>query len=79
MSEKSAGKFRYCLSSYEIIYLLCTTILTYYLCIYCFDSCAGAGFLYPICGDIMTIPGLPTRPGFYDVDIDENGEVQGLF
>mmetsp|Transcript_1976 Transcript_1976/g.2678 ORF Transcript_1976/g.2678 Transcript_1976/m.2678 type:complete len:656 (+) Transcript_1976:45-2012(+) len=43
-------------------------------------SCAGAGFLYPICGDIMTIPGLPTRPGFYDVDIDtETGEVQGLF
>lgn len=43
-------------------------------------SCAGAGFLYPICGDIMTIPGLPTRPGFYDVDIDtETGEVVGLF
>mmetsp|Transcript_8919 Transcript_8919/g.13305 ORF Transcript_8919/g.13305 Transcript_8919/m.13305 type:complete len:656 (+) Transcript_8919:72-2039(+) len=43
-------------------------------------SCAGAGFLYPICGDIMTIPGLPTRPGFYDVDIDvKTGEVKGLF
>jgi len=27
----------------------------------------GAGFLYPLLGDIMTIPGLPTRPGFYDV------------
>jgi formate--tetrahydrofolate ligase len=43
-------------------------------------SCVGAGFLYPICGDIMTIPGLPTRPGFYDVDIDvKTGEVKGLF
>lgn len=43
-------------------------------------SCAGAGFLYPICGDIMTIPGLPTRPGFMDVDIDvETGDVIGLF
>ena len=43
-------------------------------------GCAGAGFLYPICGEIMTIPGLPTRPGFYDVDIDvETGEVKGLF
>lgn len=43
-------------------------------------SCVGAGFLYPICGDIMTIPGLPTRPGFYDVDIDlETGNVVGLF
>jgi len=31
-------------------------------------------------GDIMTIPGLPTRPGFYDVDIDvETGQVIGLF
>lgn len=43
-------------------------------------SCVGAGFIYPICGDIMTIPGLPTRPGFYDVDIDtETGDVIGLF
>lgn len=43
-------------------------------------GCAGAGFLYPICGDIMTIPGLPTRPGFYDVDVDlETGDVVGLF
>lgn len=43
-------------------------------------SCVGAGFLYPICGDIMTIPGLPTRPGFYDVDINvETGQVIGLF
>ncbi len=43
-------------------------------------SCAGAGFLYPICGDIMTVPGLPTRPGFMDVDIDvETGDVIGLF
>jgi len=43
-------------------------------------SCVGAGFLYPICGDIMTIPGLPTRPGFYDVDINvDTGEVIGLF
>ena len=43
-------------------------------------SCAGAGFLYPICGQIMTIPGLPTRSGFLDVDIDvETGDVLGLF
>lgn len=43
-------------------------------------SCAGAGFLYPICGDIMTIPGLPTRPGFHDVDVDlDTGDVLGLF
>jgi len=40
----------------------------------------GAGFLYALAGDIMTIPGLPTRPGFYDVDIDfDTGKIVGLF
>jgi formyltetrahydrofolate synthetase len=39
----------------------------------------GAGFLYPLCGDIRTMPGLPTRPAFYDVDIDlASGKVIGL-
>ncbi|RHZ19882.1 hypothetical protein DYB37_007213, partial [Aphanomyces astaci] len=40
----------------------------------------GAGFLYLLCGDIMTVPGLPTRPGFYDVDVDcVTGKIVGLF
>ena len=40
----------------------------------------GAGFLYLLCGDIMTVPGLPTRPGFVDVDMDADGDrVIGLF
>jgi len=39
----------------------------------------GAGFLYPLVGKMSTMPGLPTRPVFYDVDIDENGKVMGLF
>jgi formyltetrahydrofolate synthetase len=40
----------------------------------------GAGFIYPLLGEIMTIPGLPTRPGFYDVDIDfDTGKIVGLF
>ncbi|HEY85051.1 MAG TPA: formate--tetrahydrofolate ligase [Chloroflexi bacterium] len=39
----------------------------------------GAGFLYPLVGQMSTMPGLPTRPVFYDVDIDENGRVVGLF
>lgn len=39
----------------------------------------GAGFLYPLVGTMSTMPGLPTRPAFYDVDIDENGRVVGLF
>jgi len=40
----------------------------------------GAGFLYPILGEMRTMPGLPTRPVFYDVDLDlETGKVVGLF
>ena len=40
----------------------------------------GAGFLYPLLGTMSTMPGLPTRPAYYDVDIDlETGQVIGLF
>src|SRR5574341_1184482 len=40
----------------------------------------GAGFLYPLCGAMRTMPGLPTRPVFMDVDLDlETGKVKGLF
>ena len=40
---------------------------------------AGAGFVYPLCGTIQTMPGLPTRPAYYDIDIDtETGKVIGL-
>ncbi|MBN2386846.1 MAG: formate--tetrahydrofolate ligase [Anaerolineales bacterium] len=40
----------------------------------------GAGFLYPLLGTMRTMPGLPTRPVFYDVDVDlESGKVVGLF
>ena len=39
----------------------------------------GAGFLYPLCGDMRTIPGLPSTPAGEAVDIDEKGNVVGLF
>lgn len=40
----------------------------------------GAGFLYPLLGSMRTMPGLPTRPVFYDVDLDlTTGRVVGLF
>jgi len=39
----------------------------------------GAGFLYPLCGQMRTMPGLPTHPAGEEVDIDENGKVRGLF
>ena len=40
----------------------------------------GAGFLYPLLGEMSTMPGLPTRPVYYDVDLDlETGQVTGLF
>ncbi|MGF1470602.1 MAG: formate--tetrahydrofolate ligase [Rubrobacteraceae bacterium] len=39
----------------------------------------GAGFIYPICGDMRTMPGLSAHPAAESIDIDENGEVVGLF
>ncbi|PKO06765.1 MAG: formate--tetrahydrofolate ligase [Chloroflexi bacterium HGW-Chloroflexi-3] len=40
----------------------------------------GAGFLYPLVGEMRTMPGLSTRPAYFDVDLDpDTGEVQGLF
>lgn len=39
----------------------------------------GAGFLYPLAGTMSTMPGLPTLPGFYNVDVDlETGQIIGL-
>ncbi len=40
---------------------------------------AGAGFLYPLLGTMRTMPGLPSRPAFMDVDIDSQGNVLGMF
>ena len=40
---------------------------------------AGAGFLFPLLGAFTTMPGMPSRPAAVDVDIDENGNVVGLF
>jgi formate--tetrahydrofolate ligase len=39
----------------------------------------GAGFVVAICGDMMTMPGLPKVPSSERVDIDDNGKVSGLF
>jgi formate--tetrahydrofolate ligase len=40
---------------------------------------AGAGFVYPICGDMRTMPGLSASPAAHNIDIDEHGQVVGLF
>ena len=40
---------------------------------------AGAGFLYPLCGEMRTMPGLPSVPAFMGVDLTEDGKVKGLF
>jgi formate--tetrahydrofolate ligase len=38
----------------------------------------GAGFVYPICGEMRTMPGLPSSPNAMRIDIDDNGEIVGL-
>jgi formate--tetrahydrofolate ligase len=40
---------------------------------------AGAGFIYPLCGSMRTMPGLPSDPAGAHVDFDENGNIVGLF
>ena len=38
----------------------------------------GAGFVYPICGEMRTMPGLPSHPNAERIDIDDRGEIVGL-
>ena len=38
----------------------------------------GAGFVYPICGEMRTMPGLPSQPNAIRIDIDDRGEIVGL-
>ncbi|MDO8485776.1 MAG: formate--tetrahydrofolate ligase [Candidatus Limnocylindrales bacterium] len=40
---------------------------------------AGAGFITPMCGEMRTMPGLPSRPGGEKIDIDADGNIVGLF
>lgn len=40
---------------------------------------AGAGFIVALMGNILTMPGLPSRPAAFDIDIDEKGLITGLF
>ena len=39
----------------------------------------GAGFLYPLLGEMRTMPGLPSEPNAWKVDLDDDGNVVGLF
>ena len=40
---------------------------------------AGAGFIVVLTGAVMTMPGLPKKPAAYNVDVDENNKIVGLF
>jgi formate--tetrahydrofolate ligase len=40
---------------------------------------AGAEFVVLVCGEILTMPGLPARPSSVDIDVDEQGQIVGLF
>ena len=43
------------------------------------DLRAGAGFIVAYAGNILTMPGLPKIPSAENIDIDENGEIVGIF
>jgi formate--tetrahydrofolate ligase len=40
---------------------------------------AGAGFVVVVCGEIMTMPGLPKTPAAEIIRLDKNGHIEGLF
>jgi formate--tetrahydrofolate ligase len=40
---------------------------------------AGAEFVVMICGDMMTMPGLPKEPAATKIDVDDSGRIVGLF
>jgi formate--tetrahydrofolate ligase len=40
---------------------------------------AGAGFIVALCGEIITMPGLPRDPAAHRIRLDEAGEIEGLF
>ncbi len=40
---------------------------------------AGAGFVVVLTGDVMTMPGLPKKPAAYQINVEENGKITGLF
>ena len=40
---------------------------------------AGAGFIYPLCGEMRTMPGLSKTPAAMSIDIDDDGNIIGLF
>ena len=40
---------------------------------------SGAGFIVPLCGDILEMPGLPKEPAAWNIGTDENGVISGLF
>lgn len=51
----------------------------YTLPIYDIRLSAGAGYLYPMCGHIRTMPGLPEKPAAIYMDVDARGNITGLF
>ena len=42
------------------------------------EIAAGAGFIVPLTGDILRMPGLPKRPAYLDIDVGEDGKIRGL-
>ncbi|TRZ51371.1 MAG: formate--tetrahydrofolate ligase [Dehalococcoidia bacterium] len=40
---------------------------------------AGAGFIVPVCGDILLLPGLPRRPAAWNINVGSSGRIKGLF
>jgi len=51
----------------------------YYINVRDFHLSAGARFIVVLTGAVMTMPGLPKKPAAYNIDIDDDGNISGLF
>ena len=83
-TDKGYGKYPVCIAKTHLSLSTDTTLkgvpTGFSVAILDVRLSAGAGFVYPLAGKISTMPGLPTRPGFFNIDVDtQTGEITGLF
>lgn len=67
-----------CFSCCQYLVLIINSLVGFTLPIREVRAAVGAGFIYPLVGTMQTMPGLSTRPGFFDQDLTDDGVIVGL-
>jgi formate--tetrahydrofolate ligase len=83
LEEQGAGKFPICIAKTQYSFSTDATLKNaprdHVVQIKEVRLANGAEFLVVVCGDIMTMPGLPRVPAAHDIEVDEKGNITGLF